>query len=423
MPFKTLTKDMPPAPDRAWCEAMDAADPLARLRDRFSLPHGMIYLDGNSLGAMPRDAGGRAQQVIGHEWGIDLIKSWNSAGWFDLPVRLGDKLAPLVGADAGEVLLCDLTSQNLYKLLSAAVAMRPDRRKLILEGSNFPTDNYIAQGVAAATGGRVQVVLVEKDEILAAIDDDTIAVAITHVHYKSGHVHDMAAITARAHQHGALALWDLCHSAGAMPVDLNGCHVDFAVGCTYKYLNGGPGSPAFLFVAKRHLGTARQPMTGWWGHAAPFAFEPDYRGQGDIRQFLVGTQPIVSMAMAEVGLDLHLLADMGQIRAKSVALTELFIRLVESRCGAHGFTLASPRNPDQRGSQVSFAHEQGYPIMQALIDAGVIGDFRAPDIIRFGFTPLYVRFVDVFEAVEKLAAIMAGAVWRQPQYQTRSAVT
>lgn len=423
MPQQTIVPDMPPQPDRAWCEAMDRADPLAPLRARFSLPEGVIYLDGNSLGAMPREAGARARQVIDHEWGHDLIKSWNTAGWFDLPVRLGDKLAPIIGAGAGEVLLCDSTSQNLFKLLSAAVAMRPDRHKLILEGSNFPTDNYIAQGIAAATGGRVQVVLVEKDAILAAIDEDTIAVSITHVHYKTGHVHDMAAITARAHARGALALWDLCHSAGALPVDLNGCQADFAVGCTYKYLNGGPGSPAFLFVARRHLGTARQPMTGWWGHAAPFAFEPDYRGQGDIRQFLVGTQPIVSMALAEVGLDLHLLADMGQIRAKSVALTELFIKLVESRCAADGFTLASPRHPAERGSQVSFAHAQGYPVMRALIDAGVIGDFRAPDIVRFGFTPLYVRFVDVFDAVERLAAIMAGKIWQQPQYQERSAVT
>lgn len=409
--------------DRAACAALDRADPLAPLRDRFDLPEGMIYLDGNSLGAMPRGAAARAQDVVTREWGIDLIKSWNSAGWFDLPVRLGDKLAPLIGAAPGEVVICDSTSQNLFKVLSAAVALRPDRSVLILEGSNFPTNNYIAEGVAAATGGRVTVRLCEKDEIAGAIDGDTIAVAITHVHYKTGHIHDMAAITERAHAAGALAIWDLCHSAGAMPVDLNGAGADFAVGCTYKYLNGGPGSPAFLFAAERHQGQALQPVTGWWGHAAPFAFEPGYRPQRDIRQFLIGTQPILSMALVETGIDIHLEADMAAIRAKSMALTDLFIRLVETRCAGHGFTLASPRAAAARGSQVSFAHVEGYPIIRALIAAGVIGDFRAPDTVRFGFAPLYVRHVDVWDAVDRLAAIMNGDIWKQSEYQAREAVT
>lgn len=417
-----MTLDAEPL-DRAACQAMDAADPLAPLRDRFDLPEGLIYLDGNSLGAMPKDAAARAHDVVTREWGTGLIKSWNSAGWFDLPVRLGDKLAPLIGAAPGEVVVCDSTSQNLFKVLSAAVALRPDRRVLILEGSNFPTNNYIAEGVAAATGGRVEVRLCEKDEIAEAIDEDTIAVAITHVHYKSGHVHDMAAITARAHAVGALSIWDLCHSAGAMPVDLNGAGVDFAVGCTYKYLNGGPGSPAFLFAARRHQGQALQPVTGWWGHAAPFAFEPGYRPQQGIRQYLIGTQQILSMALAEVGLDIHLSADMGAIRTKSIALTDLFIRLVEQRCAGHGFTLASPRAAEARGSQVSFAHADGYPIMRALIAAGVIGDFRAPDTVRFGFTPLYVRFVDVWDAVDRLVAIMDGGIWKLPEHQVRDAVT
>jgi len=417
-----MTLDAEPL-DRAACQAMDAADPLAPLRDRFDLPEGLIYLDGNSLGAMPKDAAARAHDVVTREWGTGLIKSWNSAGWFDLPVRLGDKLAPLIGAAPGEVVVCDSTSQNLFKVLSAAVALRPDRHVLILEGSNFPTNNYIAEGVAAATGGRVEVRLCEKDEIAEAIDEDTIAVAITHVHYKSGHVHDMAAITARAHAAGALSIWDLCHSAGAMPVDLNGAGVDFAVGCTYKYLNGGPGSPAFLFAARRHQGQALQPVTGWWGHAAPFAFEPGYRPQQGIRQYLIGTQQILSMALAEVGLDIHLSADMGAIRTKSIALTDLFIRLVEQRCAGHGFTLASPRAAEARGSQVSFAHADGYPIMRALIAAGVVGDFRAPDTVRFGFTPLYVRFVDVWDAVDRLVAIMDGGIWKLPEHQVRDAVT
>jgi len=415
--------DIPETPDRAWCEAMDRSDPLAPLREQFVLPDGMIYLDGNSLGAMPKAASARALDVVSREWGTDLIKSWNSAGWFDLPVRLGDKLAPLIGAGTGEVIVCDSTSQNLFKVLSAAVAMRPDRSVLILEGSNFPTNNYIAEGVAAATGGRVTVRLCEKDAIADAIDEDTIAVAITHVHYKSGHVHDMAAITARAQAAGALAIWDLCHSAGAMPVDLNGCNADFAVGCTYKYLNGGPGSPAFLFVAARHQDAAHQPVTGWWGHAAPFAFEPGYRPQAGLRQFLIGTQPILSMALVEIGLDIHLSADMAAIRAKSMALTDLFIRCVEQRCAGHGFTLASPRDAAARGSQVSFAHADGYPIMRALIAAGVIGDFRAPDTVRFGFTPLYVGYADVWDAVERLGAIMDGDIWKHPEHQAREAVT
>jgi kynureninase len=329
----------------------------------------------------------------------------------------------LIGADNGEVIVCDSTSMNLFKVLSAAIAMRPDRTTIILEGSNFPTNNYIAQGVAASTGGRVKVVFLEKDEILAGIDADTAAVCITHVHYKSGHIHDMAAITARAHDLGALAIWDLCHSAGAMPVDLNGCGVDFAVGCTYKYLNGGPGSPAFLFVAQRHHGKSAQPLTGWWGHSAPFAFDRDYAPDVGIRQFLIGTQPIVSMALADVGLDIHLQADMNLIRAKAMALTDLFIRLVEERCAGQGFTLASPREAGERGSQVSFTHPHGYPIMRALIDQGVIGDFRAPDIVRFGFAPLYVRYVDVWDAVELLTDIMTNGIWRKPEYHEREAVT
>ena len=418
-----LIDRMPNLPDRQWCIDADATDPLVNFRALFHIPEGLIYLDGNSLGMMPRSAPAHAEDVIRRQWGDDLIQSWNKAGWFDYPTRLGDKLAPLIGAAPGEVVVCDSTSINLYKVLSTAVALRPDRDILILEGSNFPTDNYIAQGIAAATGGRVKVQLCEKDEIAQAIDERTIAIAITQVHYKTGHIHDISKLTALAQENGALAIWDLCHSAGAMPVDLNGCGADFAVGCTYKYLNGGPGSPAFLFAAKRHLGKSIQPMTGWWGHAAPFAFEPDYRPQGDIRQFLVGTQPIVSMAILESGLDIHLSADIGAIREKSQCLTELFIRLVEGRCSPHGFQLESPRAAAARGSQVAFAHEQGYPIMRALIEAGVVGDFRAPDTVRFGFTPLYVSYLDVWEAVDRLANIMDTAAWDKPEFRERSAVT
>ena len=408
---------------RTWFEERDASDPLAYIRSEFLIPDGMIYLDGNSLGAMPNAAMDRAREVIEDEWGTDLIKSWNSAGWFDYPEKLGDKLARLIGANAGEAIVCDTTSMNLFKVLSAAIALRPERTTIILEGSNFPTNNYIAQGFAATTGGRVKIRFCEKDEILSGIDADTAAVCITHVHYKFGHIHNMAAITERAHEAGALAIWDLCHSAGAMPVDLNGCRADFAVGCTYKYLNGGPGSPAFLFAAQRHHGKTSQPLTGWWGHSAPFAFDRDYAPDNGIRQFLVGTQPIVSMALAEVGLDIHLQTDMRLVRAKSMALTDLFVRLVEERCAGHGFALASPREANARGSQVAFTHPQGYPIMRALIDQGVIGDFRAPDVVRFGFAPLYVRYVDVWDAVELLSDIMTNEVWRKPEYHEREAVT
>lgn len=409
--------------DRAAILALDAQDPLRDFRERFAIPDGCIYLDGNSLGPRPVAALDRAAHVVGVEWGVDLIKSWNTAGWFELPTRLGDKLAPLIGADAGEVVVTDATGLNLFKAMAAAVAMRPDRDTIILEGSNFPTNNYMAQGLAALSGGRLQVKLLEKDEIAGAIDERTAAIAVTHVHYKTGHIHDMAGLTARAHEAGALAIWDLCHSAGAMPVDLNGAAADFAVGCTYKYLNGGPGSPAFLFAARRHHGQAIQPLTGWWGHAEPFAFQPTYAPAGDIRQFLTGTQAIVSLSLAELGLDIAAAADIVAVRAKSMALTDLFIRLVEQRCSDAGFGVASPRDASQRGSQVSLTHPEGYAIMRALIDRGVIGDFRAPDIVRFGFAPLYVRYIDVWDAVDTLADIMTSGAWAEAKYHVREAVT
>lgn len=419
-----MTKRLPAyAALRAEADALDAADPLAAFRDRFRLPEGLIYLDGNSLGAMPADALALAGRVVADEWGNGLVQSWNTAGWFDLPRRMGDRLAPLIGAGGGEVVVCDSTSINLFKLLSAAVSLRPDRDVLILEGSNFPTNTYMAEGLAMLSGGRLRVRLCEADEILSAIDHRTVAVAITHAHYKTGHVHDMAAITAAAHAAGALAIWDVCHTAGAMPVALNACGVDFAVGCTYKYLNGGPGSPAFLFAAARHHGTVRQPLTGWWGHAAPFGFEPNYRPAPGIGQFLTGTQPVLSMAVAQAGLEIALQADLAVVRAKSVSLTELFIRLVEELCVGHGFELASPRDPRLRGSQVSWAHRHGHAIMRALIARGIIGDFRAPDIIRFGFAPLYVRHVDVLHAVDALAEVMASGAWEAPEHQVRDAVT
>ena len=408
---------------RQHCTALDRDDPLASFRAEFSIPPGMIYLDGNSLGARPLATMERAREAVEEEWGRGLIKSWNAAGWFAKSEVLGDRIARLIGAAAGEVIMTDSTGVDLYKVLYAALQLRPERKVIVMEGSNFPTNNYMAQGLVQQLASGHEIRFAEGDAIAAAIDDSVAVVCLTHVHYKSGRVLDMAALTARAHAAGALAVWDLCHSAGAMPVELNACAVDFAVGCTYKYLNGGPGSPAFLFAATRHQGVARQPLTGWWGHADPFAFERDYRPSPGIRQMLSGTQCILSMCVAEVGIDMFLRADMQQLRAKSMALTDLFIELVETRCAGHGFRLVSPRESERRGSQVSFEHDQGYAIMQAVIAADVIGDFRAPANMRFGFAPLYVGYADVWDAVDRLHAIMDSGRWREPQYNVRHAVT
>ena len=410
---------MPAQPDRDWCLARDAADPLAAMRAHFSLSDGKIYLDGNSLGPPPKAALALATTLIEDEWGQGLVSSWNDADWVNLPVALGQEAAPLIGAQGDEVIVCDSVSINLFKLLSAAIAMRAGRRTIIMETGDFPTNGYIAQGLA----GRADIRFVARADIIAAINTDTIALCLSHAHYKTGQIHDMAALSAHAHAAGALALWDISHSAGALPVDLNGSAADFATGSTYKFLNGGPGAPALLFAARRHLGETRQPLQGWWGHADPFAFEPDYRPRGDIRQFLTGTPPILSLAMVGAGIAIHRQADMGQVRAKSQALGDLMINLIESRCASHGFVLAAPRDAGQRSSQVSFAHVHAYPIMQALIAAGVVGDFRAPDLLRFGFAPLYVRYVDVWDTVERLAAIMDEGVWQEPRFANRQAVT
>jgi kynureninase len=414
---------LPDTPTREHCLALDRADPLASLRAEFVLPEDMIYLDGNSLGARPRAALARALDIVEREWGEDLITSWNRNGWFRKAYELGDLLAPMIGAGPGEVVVTDSTGIDLHKALQAAIGLAPaGRRRILMEGSNFPTNNYMTQGVAAQLPG-CEVVFTEGEGIAQAIDERLSVLCLTHVHYKTGAIHDMAALTARAQAAGALVIWDLCHSAGVLPVDLNGCNADFAVGCTYKYLNGGPGSPAFIFAATRHHAEMRQPLTGWWGHAEPFAFERDFRPRAGIGRMLSGTQPILSLGVTECGLQLARRADMRDVRAKSMVLTGLFIQLVEARCAAHGFRLVSPRDPQRRGSQVSFDHEQGYAIVQALIAAGVVGDFRAPANMRFGFAPLYNRFVDVWDAVERLADIMDSGRWRDPAFATRSAVT
>lgn len=404
-------------------EALDRADALAPLRELFTLPEGVIYLDGNSLGALPKATPARVAEVVQREWGQGLIRSWNDAGWMATPARVGDKIAKLVGAASGSVMVADSTSVNLFKLLGAALAARPGRRVIVSERRNFPTDLYIAEGLAALLDQGHELRLVEPEGVAAAIGEDTAVVMLTHVNYHTGAMHDMAAITRAAHDKGALMLWDLAHSAGAVPVDLAGCDVDLAVGCGYKFLNGGPGAPAFLYVAPRLQEGMRYPLTGWLGHAAPFAFETGYRpGQG-IARTMVGTPPVLSLAALEVGIDIALQAPMDQLRAKSVRQTTIFAELLEQVGAGQGFQLASPRDAARRGSQVCLTHGEAYAIMQALIVRGVIGDFRAPDILRFGITPLYTRYVDLFDAAEALRAVMAGGEWQAPEHQTRRAVT
>lgn len=415
---------LPQATTRQDCLAFDAQDPLANLREQFALPEGVIYLDGNSLGVLPRSTAARVQQVVQQEWGEGLIRSWNTAGWIDLPQRVGNKIARLVGAGDGELVVADSTSVNLFKVLSAALriahADAPARKCIVSERSNFPTDLYIAESLAREHGMRL--VLVEPDEIAQHLNADLAVLMLTQVNYRSGRLHDMAALTSAAHAAGGLTVWDLAHSAGALPVDLRGANADFAVGCGYKYLNGGPGAPAFVWANPRHADRFWQPLSGWMGHAAPFEFTPDYRPAPGIARYLCGTPPVISLAALECGVDTVLAADMPALRRKSIALGELFIELVESRCA--GLQLASPRNAAQRGSQVSFAHPSaGYPMMQALIARGVIGDFRAPDILRFGFTPLYTRFIDVWDAVEQLAQVLHSGEWREPRFNQRAAVT
>ena len=408
---------------RADCAALDARDPLAAARDEFELPEGVVYLDGNSLGALPRATRARLAEVISTEWGRDLVRGWNVHGWIDLPRRLGDKIARLVGAEAGEVVVADSTSVNLFKTLAAALRLNPGRTIILSERENFPTDLYMAQGLAAFLEQSHELRLVDGGAVARSIDADTAVVMLTQVNYRTGALFDMESLTRAAHASGALMLWDVAHSAGALPVALDAAGADFAVGCGYKYLNGGPGAPAFLFVAKRHQEKFVQPLSGWLGHAAPFAFEPSYRPANGVARYLCGTPAILSMAALEIGVDILLRHDMRRIRAKSAALGDLIVALVAQECGGAGLALASPREPDLRGSQVSFRHADGYALMQALIARGVIGDFRAPDILRFGFAPLYVRHVDIWDAVAALKDVLATRAWDRPEFKVRAAVT
>jgi kynureninase len=397
--------------------ARDAADPLRPFRERFDLPEGVLYLDGNSLGPLPKATPAALDDLVCRQWGERLIRSWNE-GWIEAPRRIGDKIARLVGAEPGEVIAADSTSANLFKLLVAALRRDPARTTIVSETGNFHTDLHIAEGAAGCVrGGRLKAV--PRGEIAAALGDDTAVLLLTHVHYKTAERFDMAAWTARAHEAGALMLWDLSHSTGAVAVDLNAADADLAVGCGYKYLNGGPGAPAFLYVAERLQAALANPVSGWMGHAAPFAFEDGYRPAPGIDRWLAGTPPILGLAGLETGVDLMLEADMAAIEAKSAALFDV----LAAKGDALGLECVSPRDPSARGSHISFRHAHAHAICRALIERGVIGDFRAPDVVRFGLTPLYLGFGDVVRAGDILADVLDSGVYREPRFAERQLVT
>jgi kynureninase len=398
---------------------LDDSDPLRPFRDRFFLPEGVIYLDGNSLGALPKAAVARQRALVEEEWGSELIRSWNSRGWIDAPQRIGAKIAALIGARPNEVIVADSTSVNLFKLIVAAARLSPERRQILSESGNFHTDLHIAGGAAELAGLRLDVV--GRDALDSAIGAETNLLLLTHVHFKAGFRFDMAEVTARAKSAGALTLWDLSHSAGAVPLALNRDGAELAVGCGYKYLNGGPGAPAFLYVAEHLQERLVSPLRGWMGHADPFAFTDDYRPAPGMSRFLAGTPPILSLAALESGVESFAGADMAAIWAKSSALFDLFAGLVEAHCP--GLECISPRDPERRGSHISFRHPQAFELCQALIADGVIGDFRSPDVVRFGLTPLYLRFADVWEAVRRLRAILESGRWLDPRFALRGKVT
>ncbi|MGC2775119.1 MAG: kynureninase [Bradyrhizobium sp.] len=394
---------------------------FSRTRSLFTIPEGVIYLDGNSLGALPSAVPARVAHMIEAEWGTELIRGWNSAGWMVQPRRVGDRIARLIGAAPGTVVMGDTLSIKVYQALAAALSLNPGRRVILSDSGNFPSDLYMAQGLVRMLGDRATLKVVEPEAVEAAIDDSIAVLMLTEVDYRTGRLHDMAALTQKAHAAGALTVWDLAHSAGAVPVDLAGADADFAVGCTYKYLNGGPGAPAFIYVAPRHAEIALPALSGWMGHEAPFAFDLDYRPGGGIERMRIGTPPIIALAALDAALDAWEGVSMQDVRAASIALSELFIAEVEARCPS--LTLASPRDPSRRGSQVSFRHPDGYAIMRALIARGVIGDFRAPDALRFGFTPLYLGEAEVRRAVDILDDVVANRLWDRPDYRQKELVT
>lgn len=402
--------------------ALDAADPLAAFRDRFALPEGVIYLDGNSLGPLPLAAREAVARTVDVEWGAGLIRSWNDAGWIAAPRRVGGKIARLIGAEADEVVVADSTSVNLFKLAAAALRARPGRRVILTETGNFPTDLYMAGGLADLLPG-VEVRALPTARIAEGLGDDVALLQLSHVHYKTADRVDMAGLTAAAQAVGALTLWDLSHSAGAIEVDLNGCNADLAVGCGYKFLNGGPGAPAFLFVARRHQAQLTSPLSGWMGHAAPFDFSDDYQPAPGVDRFLCGTPAMLSLAALEAGVDLALEVPAAALAAKAASLSALFVGAVEAMCAGQGLTLVTARDPAARGSHVAFAHPEGYRVMQALIERGVIGDFREPDIMRFGVTPLYLSHEDMWRAAQTLYDVLTTGAWRRQSPRAAGRVT
>ncbi len=407
---------------RELMEEEDRHDPLLRTRAKFLLPPGLLYFDGNSLGPLAKKSRERLLRVIDQEWGESLVRSWNVHRWIDWPRTVGAKIARLIGAEGDEVVVADSTSVNLFKLISAAVELRPGRSVILSEDRQFPTDLYMAQGLAGLRKD-LRMRTVERSKLTLALDEDVAVLVLTHVDYRSGQLHDMAAMTRAAHERGALVLWDLSHSTGALPVDLNGCYVDLAVGCGYKFLNGGPGAPAFLYVARRWQHRARSPLTGWLGHRSPFAFEPTYRPASGIGRFRCGTPPILSLAALDAALDLFDGLDLEMVWRKGVSLGDAMIALVEQECEDADLEVACPQGERQRGSQVSFRHPQAYSIMQALIDRGVVGDFREPDIMRFGLGPLYTSHVDVWDAVQVLRQVLTSRAWDSERFRKREVVT
>ena len=403
---------------------LDRNDPLAEKRLEFALPDNVIYLDGNSLGAMPVVANERSVKLIQEQWGKDLIRSWNSHHWIDLPTKVGEKIAPLLGAAPGQVICCDSTSVNLFKLLCGALAMQKNRKIVLSQKDNFPADLYMVQGLSQLSPGKVcELISCEDTSIEAQLDETVAVLLLTHVNYKSGKLHDMQRLTELAHQQGILVIWDLAHSTGVLTLELDEWGVDFAVGCGYKYLNGGPGAPAFVYVAERHQRAIRQPLSGWMGHATPFSFSENYQAAAGVKQFLCGTPPILSMSVLDAALSVFDDVDMHDLRTKSINLTELFLQLVENNENLNNLVLISPREPSHRGSQLAFTHPKAFSICQRLIDQGVIADFRAPDVLRFGFAPLYLRYQDIRDAVYVLTEIMVSKTYQEEKYSKVKKVT
>ena len=405
-------------------QQLDRDDPLRNYRSLFHLPEGVIYLDGNSLGPAPKEVFKKMEKVLHQEWAEDLIRSWNNAGWWELTDRLGSMVAKLIGADDDEVVVCDTTSVNLHKVLHAALSLKPGRNKVIAEADCFPSDLYVLEGVKSLHPD-LEILLEGRDgsSIPEMLDEQVAAVLINHVDYRSGIIRDMENLTRQVQEFGGLAVWDLSHSAGIFPVQLNRCRVDFAVGCTYKYLNGGPGAPAYLYAASRHHAACNQPLSGWFGHARPFDFERHFDPDSGIRRFVCGTQPILSLRALQSGLEIYQDVSLQQVREKSMALTDLFIKLLKNECAAWELEIISPEDASQRGSQVAVSHPQGYAVMQALISRGVIGDFRAPNLMRFGFAPLFLSYQDIHDAVKQLKQILESEEWNQEAFLQKSKVT